>query len=90
MSDGIWAVVPSAGVGSRFAGLGAKAPKQYLKIGGKSVLEHSLAVLCTHPKIAGVMLALDANDVHWPKISELNGKPICVCTGGKTDRKSVV
>ena len=89
MSDGIWAVVPAAGIGSRFAGLGAKVPKQYLKIGGKTVLEHSLAVLCTHPKIAGVMLALDANDVHWPKISELNGKPICVCTGGKTRAESV-
>lgn len=94
MSAGIWAVVPAAGVGSRFANLNAKAPqqcpKQYLRIGGKTVLEHSLAVLCRHPKIVGVMLALDANDQHWPKISQLNGKPICVCTGGKTRAESVL
>ena len=88
MPDGIWAVVPAAGIGSRFASAG-KTPKQYFSIGGKSVLEHSLAVLCANPKIAGVMLALDANDAHWPKISQLNGKPICVCVGGATRAESV-
>ena len=88
MPDGIWAVVPAAGIGSRFASAG-KTPKQYFSIGGKSVLEHSLAVLCANPKIAGVMLALDANDAHWSKISQLNGKPICVCIGGATRAESV-
>lgn len=90
MSDSVWAVVPAAGVGARFAGVAAKIPKQYLRIGGKTVLEHSLAVLCAHPKIAGVMLALDANDAHWPKITVLNNKPICVCVGGATRAESVL
>ena len=80
-------------MGSRFIGVGAKTfkqyPKQYLRIGNKTVLEHSLAVLCAHPKIAGVMLALDANDTYWPKLAELNGKPICVCIGGQTRAESV-
>ncbi len=89
MSESIWALVPAAGVGSRFGTAATKTPKQYLRIGEKTVLEHSLAVLCAHPKIAGVMLALDANDVHWPKLSELNGKPICVCAGGQTRADSV-
>ncbi len=93
MSESVWAVVPAAGVGSRFhAGTtkaAAQCPKQYLRIGGKSVLELSLAVLCAHPKVAGVMLALDANDAYWPKLTELNGKPICVCTGGQTRAQSV-
>ncbi len=93
MSESIWAVVPAAGVGLRFASSAGKTPKQYpkqyLRIGRKTVLEHSLAVLCGHPKIVGVMLALDANDAHWPKISELNGKPICVCIGGQSRAESV-
>ena len=89
MSDNVWAVVPAAGVGARFAGVAAKTPKQYLRIGGKTVLEHSLAVLCADPKIAGVMLALDAKDAHWRKITELNNKPICVCVGGATRAESV-
>ncbi len=89
MSESIWAVVPAAGVGSRFTSAAAKTPKQYLRIGKKTVLEHSLAVLCAHPKIVGIMLALDANDAYWPKISELNGKPICVCSGGQTRAESV-
>ncbi len=83
-----------AGVtGVGVTGAGAKTPKQYpkqyLRIGNKTVLEHSLAVLCAHPKIAGVMLALDANDTYWSKLAELNGKPICVCTGGQTRAESV-
>ncbi len=90
MSESVWAVVPAAGIGSRFSSTAAKTPKQYLRIGEKTVLEHSLAVLCAHPKIAGVMLALDANDVHWQKLSELNGKPICVCAGGQTRAESVM
>ena len=88
MSDSIWAVVPAAGVGSRFISA-EKTPKQYLSIGGKTVLEHSLSVLCANSNIAGVMLALDATDAYWPKISELHGKPICVCTGGATRAESV-
>ena len=90
MSESIWAVVPAAGIGSRFAASVNKAPKQYLKIAGKTVLEHSLAVLCAHPQIAGVMLALDAKDAHWPKITQIAGKPICVCVGGATRAESVI
>ena len=83
-----------AGVtGAGVTGAGAKTPKQYpkqyLRIGEKTVLEHSLAALCAHPKIIGVMLALDANDAHWLKLVELNGKPICVCIGGQTRAESV-
>ena len=89
MSESVWAVVPAAGIGSRFSSAAAKTPKQYRRIGVKTVLEHSLAVLCAHPKISGVMLALDANDIYWQKISELNGKPICVCIGGQTRAESV-
>ena len=89
MSESIWAVVPAAGVGLRFSNAAVKTPKQYLRIGEKTVLEHSLSVLCAHRQIAGVMLALDANDVHWRKTPELNGKPICVCTGGQTRAESV-
>jgi 2-C-methyl-D-erythritol 4-phosphate cytidylyltransferase len=82
----VWAIVPAAGIGMR---VGGKTPKQYLKIGEKTMIEHSLAVLCAHPKIAGVMVALDAADTHWPHLREVNEKPVCVCVGGATRAASV-
>jgi 2-C-methyl-D-erythritol 4-phosphate cytidylyltransferase len=55
----IWAVVPAAGVGRR---MGADVPKQYLRLAGKTVLEHTLDRLVDHPRIAGVVVAVAAAD----------------------------
>ncbi|HFC8535892.1 TPA: 2-C-methyl-D-erythritol 4-phosphate cytidylyltransferase [Neisseria bacilliformis] len=42
------ALIPAAGSGSRF---GAAKPKQYLEIGGKTVLQHTLDIFLAHPQI---------------------------------------
>lgn len=36
------ALIPAAGIGARF---GADKPKQYVEIGSKTVLEHTLGIL---------------------------------------------
>jgi 2-C-methyl-D-erythritol 4-phosphate cytidylyltransferase len=41
-----WAVIPAAGVGARMA---ADRPKQYLQLGGLTILEHSLLCFLDHP-----------------------------------------
>ena len=41
-------MVPAAGFGSRMQ---AECPKQYLSIGGKTLLEHALAALLAHPRL---------------------------------------
>jgi len=42
----VWAIVPAAGTGQRFAAdTGAQAPKQYAKFLGKTVLEWTLRAL---------------------------------------------
>jgi 2-C-methyl-D-erythritol 4-phosphate cytidylyltransferase len=58
----VWAVVPAAGVGRRF---GASIPKQYLDLGGRSVLERSLSTFVDHPRIDGVWVVLDSADPRW-------------------------
>ena len=40
-----WVIVPAAGRGARFGG---EVPKQYLQVGGRSVLAHTLAALTVH------------------------------------------
>lgn len=60
-----WAVVPAAGSGTR---MGAAVPKQYLHLRGRTVLEHTLARLGMHPRIAGIVVALSPSDTLWPTL----------------------
>ena len=60
-----WAVVPAAGIGTR---MGAGLPKQYLPLAGRAVLVHSLQRLLAQPRVAGVVLALAADDPWWPAL----------------------
>lgn len=54
-----YAVVVAAGRGSRFGGA---LPKQYLPLGGSSVLRHAVAAFATHPRIAGVQVVVRDED----------------------------
>lgn len=58
-----WAVIPAAGVGARMA---ADRPKQYLQLGGRTILEHSLDCFLDHPCLKGVVVSLAADDPYWP------------------------
>lgn len=83
----IWAVVPAAGRGSRFGG---DTPKQYLDVGGRLLLEHTLDALLAHPGVAGVVLALADGDPAWPGWTEYAGRPLLACTGGDSRAASVL
>lgn len=56
------ALIPAAGLGSRMKGA---LPKQYLEVGGRPLLWHTLAALSIHPKIKHIALILQANDAHF-------------------------
>ncbi|MGL4251390.1 MAG: 2-C-methyl-D-erythritol 4-phosphate cytidylyltransferase [Aeromonas sp.] len=56
---GLTAIVPAAGIGSRMR---AERPKQYLPLAGKTILEHTLTRLLSHPAIAQVIVALAPHD----------------------------
>lgn len=55
----VYALLVAAGRGTRFGG---EVPKQYLPLGGKSLLAHSLAAFARHPRIAGVLAAIRPED----------------------------
>jgi len=82
-----WAIVPAAGRGARFGG---ERPKQYLHVAGRTVLEHTLRTLLGHPEVAGAVVVLAADDVHWPGWRELEDKPVLTCTGGAERADSVL
>jgi 2-C-methyl-D-erythritol 4-phosphate cytidylyltransferase len=83
----VWVVVPAAGRGTRFGG---DVPKQYLPVLGRPLIQHTLARLARHPRIAGVCVALGAEDRHWPGWRELGGKPVLTCVGGAERADSVL
>jgi len=82
----VWAVVPASGIGSRMR---ADRPKQYLPLGGRSILEHSLDRLLSHPRIEGLVIALAADDPWWPALGYHSDKPLLLCQGGAERLDSV-
>lgn len=82
----IVAVIPAAGVGSRMQ---ADRPKQYLKLGEKTILEHTTESLLSHPKIERVVIAISADDAYFDSL-HLSSKRITVVEGGKERADSVL
>ena len=82
-----WALLPAAGSGRRFGG---EVPKQYLQAAGKSLMEHALDALLSHPGIDGAVVALAADDTRWPGWTTLHGKPVLTCAGGDERAESVL
>lgn len=83
----LWAVIPAAGGGTR---MGADRPKQYLPLAGKTVLRHVLERFARHPRIAGIVVALAANDPYWEDQSRPRGAALHTVTGGAERCESVL
>lgn len=86
--DKLWAVVPAAGAGRRMS---TNIPKQYLRLGEKTVLEHTLDTLLACPQLAGVVVVLSADDGYWPGLRDryFNAR-LEVVTGGAERCHSVL
>jgi len=82
LACGLTAIVPAAGIGSR---MGAECPKQYLPLAGKTILEHTLARLLSHPAIGQVIVALAPHD-HWFEALPLATDPRIVRVEGGAER----
>lgn len=81
------AIVPAAGCGSR---MNSAVPKQYLKINGITVLEHTINKLLSYSKIEQVIVALSANDDIFSTLPIAKQKQIITVTGGNTRAESVL
>ena len=82
-----WAVVPAAGVGRR---MHTTAPKQYLRLAGCTVIEHTLDLLLHHPRIRGVVVAISVTDTHWSSLPIASNRNVLRVTGGAERAQSVL
>ena len=55
-------IIPAAGSGSR---MGGEAPKQYLSLNGKSLIQHVIKVFDQATKINSIHIVLSEGDAHW-------------------------
>ncbi|MBI3560478.1 MAG: 2-C-methyl-D-erythritol 4-phosphate cytidylyltransferase [Gammaproteobacteria bacterium] len=82
-----WAIVPAAGYGKRME---SDIPKQYLDLLGQPVVAHSLQRLAQVPHLAGIVVALSAQDTYWPSLAGLElSVPVHTVTGGEQRCHSV-
>lgn len=82
-----WAVMPAAGVGRR---MGGPMPKQYLSLGSRPVIEHTLECLLQHPRIEAVAVALGPEDGWWPDTAYADHPSVIRAPGGSQRCHSVL
>ena len=83
------ALIPAGGIGTR---LGRRTPKQFLTLGGGSILAATVAHFARHPAIAGVVVAAPAAHVNRARLALRTLRPrgaITVVPGGTTRQESV-
>jgi 2-C-methyl-D-erythritol 4-phosphate cytidylyltransferase / 2-C-methyl-D-erythritol 2,4-cyclodiphosphate synthase len=81
-----WLIMPAAGSGSRFAD---RLPKQYVELGGRAIIERALAPFLGDPRCAGIVVALAADDRHWPGLAVSGAARIEAVQGGAERSQSV-
>ena len=83
----VWVVVPAAGIGARIAG---DRPKQYMPLGGKTILQITLEKMLSLPRLAGVLVAVSKEDVYWPDQGFSENEGIHRVDGGAERADSVL
>jgi 2-C-methyl-D-erythritol 4-phosphate cytidylyltransferase / 2-C-methyl-D-erythritol 2,4-cyclodiphosphate synthase len=84
--SGNYAVIVAAGRGTRFGGT---MPKQYLPLGGGTVLRHAVAAFATHPRIAGVQVVIRDEDRSLFE-EAMAGLPVLYAVPGGAERQDSV
>lgn len=79
------ALIPAAGIGARMA---ADGPKQYLPIGGKPMLRHTIDAFLSSPLIAHVYVVVSAADPYIDALVPTAGVTVLRC-GGASRLESV-
>lgn len=87
MPERIWFVIAAAGASSRFGG---STPKPYLRIAGKSLLEHSLRALAGVSGVAGGVVVTAPGDRRFRRLPKLARRNVITTVGGPIRAMSVL
>lgn len=70
--------------------MAADRPKQYLTLGGRTILEHSLDCFLGHPALKGLVVSLAPDDPYWPALACARDGRIQRVAGGSQRADSVL
>ncbi len=82
-----WAVLAAAGTGARMHGA---TPKQYLKLRGRALIEHSIKVFMQPDWIEGIVVVLAPSDEDFAKLGIARSGKLHTAGGGATRAQSVL
>ena len=82
-----WLVMPAAGKGARMGEVAA--PKQYLALAGRLVIEHALAPFLADARCRGAVVALAPDDGRFKHLAVASDPRVHTVTGGATRADSV-
>lgn len=87
MGERIWFVIAAAGRASRYGG---RVPKPYLRIAGRTLLEHALRTLNSVAGIAGGVAVLANGDRRFERLPRSVRRRVVAVVGGPTRAVSVL
>ncbi len=68
--------------------MGTDAPKQHMRLGARTLLEHSVAALMSDPRVEQVLIVVAADDPHARQLA-LPGGALLAAVGGASRAESV-
>ena len=80
-----FSLIPAAGVGAR---MGADGPKQYLPLGGKPMLRHTLDAFLSSERISHTFVVVSVDDGQIDAVTPSHGVSVLRC-GGATRMESI-
>lgn len=81
------AIIPAAGIGSR---MNADCPKQYLRVAGKTIIEHTIDALLLNPNVIYIVVALSPEDDYFSELDIAQNSRVTTVDGGKERADSVL
>ncbi len=81
------ALIPAAGVGTR---MGGDAPKQYVLLGTRTMLEHSIDALLADARIDRVFVVVAPADTRWQQLDVQDERVEFLPVGGASRAQSVL
>ena len=87
MAERIWYVIAAAGRATRFGG---PVPKPYLRIAGRTLLEHSLRTLASVKGVTGGVAVLAFGDRRFERLPHAVRRRVVAVAGGPTRAVSVL
>jgi 2-C-methyl-D-erythritol 4-phosphate cytidylyltransferase/2-C-methyl-D-erythritol 2,4-cyclodiphosphate synthase len=88
----LWAIVPAAGRGERFAASApGDLPKQYSALLGRSVIEWALKCLLGDARVHAIVVVLADGDPHWPELAKkIDSSRLLTAIGGAHRQDTVM